>query len=155
MLYQLQSAKRRGYDPKVVFIDLFGKIEDVDTGENLATRIQRECKRMRVLAKELDIHFVLVVQVGRQGFGRQKGGRIKRPTLIDIKNANAYGEEANLVLLLHRNKYYIDTLEDDILEIDIAKQRDGEANIKVYFEMFADTSTIMDTDKRPSDMMAA
>jgi replicative DNA helicase len=152
MLYQLQSAMRRGYNPKVIFIDLFGKIEDVDTGENLATRIQRECKRMRVLAKQLDVHFVLVVQVGRQGYGRQRGGRIKRPTLIDIKNANAYAEESDLVMLVHRNKYYMEELEDDILEVDIAKQRDGEANVKVYFEMFADTSTIMGTDKLPHDV---
>jgi replicative DNA helicase len=155
MLFQLQSARRRGYDPKVVFIDLFGKIEDVDTGDNLATRIQKECKRMRVLAKELDMHFCLVVQVGRQGFGRTKGGRIKRPTLIDIKNANAYAEEANTVILLHRNKYYIEDLDDDILEVHVAKQRDGEANVVAYFEMFANTSTLMDTEKRPHDLQAA
>lgn len=152
VLYQLQTANRRGHNPKVIFIDLFGKIEDVDTGENLATRIQKECKRMRVLAKELDVHFVLVVQVGRQGYGKTKGGKIKRPTLIDIKNANAYAEEANLVLLAHRNKYYVEDLDDDILEIHVAKQRDGEANSCAYFEMFANTSTLMDTDKRPHDL---
>lgn len=152
MLYQLEAARRRGHDPKVVFIDLFGKIEDVDTGDNLATRIQKEMKRLRVLAKTLDIHFVAIVQIGRQGFGRQRGGRIRRPTLIDIKNANAYAEEANLVILLHRNKYYLPDLDEDILEFDIAKQRDGEANIKVYFEFFPDTSTIMNTDRTPHDV---
>lgn len=149
--YQLQTAIRKGRKPSVVFIDLFGKIEDVDTGENLASRIQRECKRMRVLAKELDTHFSLVVQIGRQGFGKAKSGKIKRPTLIDIKNANAYAEEADLVLLLHRNKYYMKDLDEDILEINIAKQRDGESDIVTYFEMFANTSTIMDTEKKPYD----
>lgn len=152
ILYQIESAQRRGYDPKVIFIDLFGKVEDVDTGDNLATRIQKEMKRMRVLAKTLNIHFVCVVQVGRSGFGRQRGNRIKRPTLIDIKNANAYAEEADLVLLLHRNKYYLEDLEDDILEIDIAKQRDGEGNVKTYFEMFGHTATIMETEKLPHDI---
>ena len=76
MLYQIQAAQRRGHDPKVVFIDLFGKLEDVDTGDNLAARIQREMKRVRVLAKSLDMHFVCVVQVGRQGFGRGRAGNI-------------------------------------------------------------------------------
>lgn len=153
ILYQLESAKRRGHNPKVIFIDLFGKIEDVDTGDNLAARIQREMKRIRVLAKQLDVHFVCVVQVGRQGFGKAKGGRVKRPTLIDIKNANAYAEEANVVILLHRNKYYIPSLEDDILEFILAKQRDGESNQVVYFEFFPETSTIMDTDKTPFDVV--
>lgn len=153
MLYQLQSAKRRGYNPKVIFIDLFGKLEDVDSGDNVAARIQKEMKRMRVLAKQLEVHFVCIVQIGRQGFGRQSGGRIKRPTLIDIKNSNAYGEEANLVILLHRNKYYLPDLEVDILEFDIAKQRDGEANIKVYFEIFPEVSTIMSTDRFPHDVL--
>jgi len=152
MLYQLEAAQRRGYDPKVVFIDLFSKVEDVDTGENIAARAQREMKRMRVLAKALDVHFVCIVQIGRSGFGRQRGNRIKRPTLIDIKNANAYGEEPDLVLLLHRNKYYLDDLEDDILEFIIAKQRDGVGNTVVYFEMFGHTASIMETDKLPHDM---
>ena len=152
IMYQIESARRRGYDPKVIFIDLFGKLEDVDTGDNLATRIQKEMKRMRVLAKNLNVHFVCIVQVGRQGFGRQRGNRIKRPTIIDVKNANAYAEECDLMLLLHRNKYYLDDLEDDILEIEIAKQRDGEANIKTYFEMFGHTATIMETDKLPHDI---
>lgn len=151
ILYQIEAAQRRGFDPKVIFIDLFGKLEDVDTGDNIAARVQKEMKRMRVLAKMLNVHFVCVVQVGRSGFGRGRGNTIRRPTLIDIKNANAYAEEADLVLLLHRNMYYLPDLDDDILEIDIAKQRDGE-NEKVYFEMFATTSTIMETDLLPHDV---
>lgn len=148
--YQLQAANRMGYEPKVVFIDLFGKVEDVDTGEgNMAAKIQKECKRMRVLGKTLDIHFVLIVQIGRSGFGKQKNNQIKRPTLIDIKNANAYAEEANNVFLLHRNKYYLPDLQDDILEFDIAKQRDGQSNQRVYFDLYVDTSTIVATNKVP------
>lgn len=153
ILYQLQSAYRRGYDPRVIFIDLFGKVDDVDTsdGSNLAQKIQRECKMMRVLAKNLDVHFVLIVQIGRQGYGKGKLGNIKRPTLIDIKNSNAFAEECDIALLLHRNSYYRPELTEDILEIDVAKQRDGEANNRVYFEFFGETSTIIETDKRPLD----
>ena len=155
MRHQILSAKRTGHEVKVVFIDLFGKLEDVDTGDNLASKIQQKCKEMRVLAQELDVHFVLIVQIGRQGFGRTRGGNIKRPTLVDIKNANAYAEEADLVLLLHRNKYYLPDLEDDILEVHIGKQRDGEAGTVCYLEMFADRSTIMTTNKRPHDVGGA
>lgn len=146
--HQLLLAKRKGYDPRVVFIDLFGKVDDVDTGgENMAQRIQREMKRMRVLAKRLDVHFVLVVQIGRAGYGKRKQG-VVRPTIIDIKNANAYAEEADIVLLLHRSKYYMPDIDDDILEVEIAKQRGGATN-RVNFEFFPDTATIVDTDKVP------
>jgi replicative DNA helicase len=155
IFYQIQSAQRRGYDPKVIFIDLFGKVEGSEGQDNKAARIERDCQRMRALAKILNVHFVLVVQIGRQGYGRGRGGRIKRPNLIDIKNANAYAEEADLVLLLHRNKYYLPDLEDDILEIDVAKQRDGEPNTRIFFEMFGETATLVDTDKMPHDMQAA
>ena len=153
MRYQIKTAIQRKFNPKVIFIDLFGKIEDVDTGENLALRIQREVKRMRVLAQELDVHFVMLVQIGRSGYGRgRRNDRIRRPTLIDIKNANAYAEEADLCLLLHRNSYYLPDLEEDILEVDIAKQRGGIANQKVYFEIFPDRATIMQTSKLPYDV---
>ena len=152
MRYQILAAKRRDYDIRVVFIDLFGKLEDVDTGENLPAVIQMKCKQMRIMAQELDVHFVMIVQIGRQGYGRTRGGAIRRPTLIDIKNANAYAEESDLTLLLHRNKYYLPELEDDILEVHVAKQRNGEAGTVCYLEMFADRSTIMTTHKRPHDI---
>jgi len=152
MRYQILSAKRRSHDLRVIFIDLFGKLEDVDSGENLAAKIQQKCKEMRVMAQELDVHFVMVVQIGRQGYGMTRGGIIRRPILTDIKNANAYAEEPDNVFLLHRNKYYIPDLEDDVLELHVAKQRDGEAGTVCYLEMFADRATLMATHKRPHDV---
>ncbi len=152
MRYLIRTAQRKGNDIKVVFVDLFGKLEDVDTGRDLANTIQMKIKQMRVLARELEVHFVLLVQVGRQGFGRTRSGNIRRPILIDLKNSNAYGEEPDIVLLLHRNSYYLPDLEDDILEVHVAKQRDGEANTVCYLELFADRSTIIATGKRPHDL---
>jgi len=150
MRYHIMNARRIGYDPKVVFVDLFGKLEDVE-GDNKASRIETEMKHLRVLAQELNVHFVAIVQIGRQGFGRDRQGRIRRPVLVDIKNANAYAEEPDIVLLLHRNSYYLPDLDDDILEINIAKQREGEVT-NCYLEMFADRATIMGTLKRPHDI---
>lgn len=152
MRYQILTIKRSGKKIDVVFIDLFGKLEDVDSGENLPAKIQQKCKQLRALAQELGVHFVAIVQLGRQGFGRTRGGVIKRPLITDIKNANAYSEEADLVLLLHRNKYYMPDLTDDILEVHIAKQRAGEAGQVAYLELFPDRSTIMSTTKRPHDV---
>ena len=153
MRYLIRAAQSKGNDIKVVFVDLFGKLEDVDTGKDLASTIQKKIKEMRVLAQELKVHFVLLVQVGRDGYGGgANGGKIKRPTIINLKNSNAYAEEPDNVLLLHRNKYYQPELDDDILEIGVAKQRDGEANTVCYLEMFADRGTILATAKRPHDM---
>lgn len=149
--YQIKIARSKGYDIQVAFIDLFGKVEEVDSGDNLAVKIQRECKRMRILAQELAVHFILVVQIGRQGYGKDRKGAIKRPILTDIKNANAYAEESDLALLLHRNKYYMPELQDDILECNIAKHRMGEANKNIYFELMAEYSTIVPTTKFPND----
>ena len=126
----------------------------MDTGENLASQIQQKCKMMRIMAQELDVHFSLVVQIGRQGWAMRRHGPLRRPVLVDIKNANAYAEEADLVLLLHRNKYYLPDIEDDVLEIHVAKQRDGEAGTVCYLEMFAERATLMATTKRPHDMQA-
>lgn len=152
MCYQIENVKQSNKSIDVVFIDLFGKLEDVDTGENLAQIIQRECKRMRIVANELNVHFIMVLQIGRSGYGLS-GTKIKRPSLVSIKNANAYAEECDLVLLLHRNKYYLPDLDHpDILEIDIAKQRYGSANEKVYLEADLSTSTLRPTSIFPHDI---
>ena len=57
-----------------------------------------------------------------------------RPQLHELKNSGGYEEVADLVLLLHRQKYYNKSVEKDVLEVDVAKQRRGPQNERVGFE---------------------
>ena len=59
----------------------------------------------------------------------------KRPQLFDLRDSGRIEEDADLVLLLYRESYYRDDA-NDITEILIAKQRQGEGHriVKVYYD---------------------
>jgi replicative DNA helicase len=86
-------------------------------------------------AKELGIPFVALAQLNR-ALEKQKE---KRPVLSDLRSSGAIEQEADTVIFLHREEYYLkdDTPEEDqnIAELIVAKQRNGPLNtVKVRFE---------------------
>jgi replicative DNA helicase len=91
--------------------------------------VTQALRRLKFLAKKRRFHAVVVHQIKRIR-------RIKnpRPQLHELKNSGGYEEVADLVLLLHRQKYYNPEVENDVLEIDVAKQRRGPQNVRVGFE---------------------
>lgn len=112
-------------DYDLVLIDLWEYLLD-DLDPKVVTQ---EIRRLKKLAKRRKFHAVIVHQIKRIK-------RIKdpRPQLHELKNSGGYEEVADLVLILHRQKYYNKSVERDVLEIDVAKQRRGPQNVRVGFE---------------------
>lgn len=109
----------------LVAIDLWEYLMD-DLDPRIVTQALR---RLKLLAKRRKFHVIVVHQIKRIK-------RIKnpRPQLHELKNSGGYEEVADLVMLLHRAIYYNKTVEKDVLEIDVAKQRRGPQNVRVGFE---------------------
>ena len=118
---------------------------------NMAMMYEKKLRRAHILAKELNIHLVLVSQLNRE----LTKLKIKRPEIQHLKNSGAWEETADNIILLHRSKYYDNDLEDDILELWIKKQRMGERNKMVPFLFDAITNNILPTDLIPFDMRSA
>jgi replicative DNA helicase len=115
----------RGF--KIVVVDLF---EYLLQGEIDAARVTQELRRLRQMAKRHGFCAIVVQQIRRI-----KRTKNPRPFLHELKNSGGYEEVADLVLLLHRDKYYDpDSVDEDLLEIQIAKQRRGPQNVTVYFK---------------------
>jgi replicative DNA helicase len=59
--------------------------------------------------------------------------RTRRPTLAQLRESGAIEQDADLVLLLHREDYYReqrgDAERDNIAELIVAKQRSGRTGI--------------------------
>jgi replicative DNA helicase len=108
-----------------VLIDLWEYLLD-DLDPKVVTQYLRRLKR---LAKRRRFHAVVVHQIKRI-----KRVKNPRPQLHELKNSGGYEEVADLVLLLHRARYYNPDIERDVLEIDVAKQRRGPQNVRVGFE---------------------
>lgn len=131
---------REKYGVQVVAYDLFKKIRFCGRkNSSTADIINDALDQMQAMGKDLDVHQIIVVQIGRSAEKRKN----KRPRLSELKDAGGYEEVADNVLFMYRPKYYQDAEETDgepnyldveDLEIHIAKQRQGSGNIKVMLD---------------------
>jgi len=84
----------------VVFIDLFGKLSDLQSSDNFARDYEKRLNQIQVLVRELGIHMVLVAQLNRE-----VGKKNRRPTMNDLKNSHALTEVSDLIFGIHRPYY--------------------------------------------------
>lgn len=135
----------------VIVIDLFSYTRDA-AGE---TRdLENAIKEVRTFAQRHNVHVILVVQIQRRAEDRKD----KRPEMRDLKWSGAYEEVADIVLLLHREDVYKkregsqEGLNlDNILEVNIAKQRDGDIRtVRLHY----DDARMLVEDITSVDMLA-
>ncbi|MEG2289692.1 MAG: replicative DNA helicase [Clostridium sp.] len=86
---------------------------------NEVTKISRELKN---LARELDICVVALAQLNRASEGRGD----KRPTISDLRDSGSIEQDADIVMLLHRQDYYdYDCKEKGVCDVIVGKNRNG------------------------------
>lgn len=101
----------------VIFIDLFDKIKNVTSkSDNMQGSFHISLNDLQTLAKDLEVHFVLVAQINRES----EKSQTKRPGLANLKHSGAFEEVADIILFIDRPSYRI--LEEEIVEIDNAYQ---------------------------------
>jgi replicative DNA helicase len=110
---------------------------------SLGTRVesrQQEVSDMsrylKALARELEIPVVVLSQLNRAPEGRED----HRPRMSDLRESGSIEQDADVVMLLHREDYYRhedesgQNKEDNVAEIIIAKQRNGPTGtVKLNF----------------------
>ncbi|MBN2456754.1 MAG: replicative DNA helicase [Sedimentisphaerales bacterium] len=94
---------------------------------------------IKALARELNIPIVVLSQLNRSPEGREGN----RPKMSDLRESGSIEQDADVVMLLHREDYYKKQKDpnyqkDNMAEVIIAKQRNGPTGtIKLVFrEMF-------------------
>ncbi len=94
----------------------------VESRQQEITAISRYLKAM---ARELDVPVVVISQLNRAPEGREG----HRPRMSDLRESGSIEQDADVVMLLHREDYYHrgepDYQESNIAEVIIAKQRNG------------------------------
>lgn len=79
-------------------------------------------RRLKLLAKELDIPVLALSQLSRECQKRED----KRPLLADLRDSGAIEQDADVVLFLYRHEMYErDTEEKGMAEVLIRKHRNG------------------------------
>jgi replicative DNA helicase len=106
---------------KIVIIDYLQLIEPDNRRDSRQEQVAQMSRRLKFLAKELDVPVVSLAQVNRGSEDRQD----HRPRLADLRESGAIEQDADTVMLLHRPELYEPGQHEGILEIIIGKQRNG------------------------------
>jgi replicative DNA helicase len=131
---ELRAAARRlhrKHDIGIVFIDYL-QLMHLPRAESRQVEIATISRNLKSLARELNIPVVAMAQLNRMPEGRSD----KRPMMSDLRESGAIEQDADVILLIHREEYYHPDREDlqGIAELIIAKQRNGPVgSVKLHF----------------------
>lgn len=107
----------------VVIIDYLQLIKgDPKQKGNRTQEISEISRGLKGIARELDLTMVALSQLSRDVEKRQD----KRPLLSDLRESGQIEQDADVIGLLYRDDYYnAETEEPGIIEVNVAKQRNG------------------------------
>lgn len=126
---EMRAKTRRlksAYNIQCVMIDYL-QLMHLGTGrvESRQQEISTISRYLKSLARELDVPVVVLSQLNRAAEGREG----HRPRMSDLRESGSIEQDADVVMLLHREDYYhrgeTDYEPNNKAEIIIAKQRNG------------------------------
>lgn len=106
---------------KLVVIDYLQLIEPDNRRDNRQEQVAQISRRLKFLARELQIPVMAMAQLNRSSEDRTD----HKPRLADLRESGSIEQDADTVMLLHRPEMYEPGQHEGILEIHIAKQRNG------------------------------
>jgi replicative DNA helicase len=109
---------RHGLD--IVFIDYLQLIEPDNKRDSRQEQVGAISRRLKFLAKELEIPVVALAQVNRSSEDRQD----HRPRLSDLRESGSLEQDSDTVMLLHRPEGEPGQ-RGETIDVIIAKQRNG------------------------------
>ena len=144
---ELRSKARRikqKEDVQAVFVDYL-QLMHTPRAESRQVEIAEISRALKGLARELKVPVVAMAQLNRMPEGRQD----KRPLMSDLRESGAIEQDADVVLLIHREEYYKpeDESVKGMAELIIAKQRNGptgtvKLSFSKKFTRFANLSVV-------------
>ena len=126
--YISAASKSRPVD--AVFIDYLGLMQDDVEHRDKTAKIGAISGLLKQLALELDIPFVVAVQLGREIDSRPKG----QPMLSDLRDSGSIEQDADVVLMIkrkHRDGEDKDVQGSELLLI-VAKNRHGQTGVAFF-----------------------
>ena len=121
------------HDVKCIMID-YMQLMDNPGPESRQQQITEISRAVKSVARELNIPVICLSQLNRASEGRDG----HRPRMSDLRESGSIEQDADVVMILHREDYYKmsepDFQPDNIAEIIVAKQRNGPTGtIKLTF----------------------
>ena len=157
---ELRSKLRRyknNYNIRLVLIDYLQLIKPESNRDNRVNELSEITRNLKQLAKEFDLPVISLSQLSRQVENRDD----KRPLLSDLRESGSIEQDADVVMFIYRESYYLqrneptrgadetqesyqkkhDSWKDrneevfNKAELIVAKQRNGPTGkIELYFD---------------------
>lgn len=123
MHFKIKRLKQEREQPLgAVFIDYLQLLEDIEKNDNRVQELSKITRSLKKLARELNVPIIVMSQLSRNVETRIN----KRPMLSDLRESGSIEQDADIVMMLYRDEYYnSNTLEKNIIEIILAKHRNG------------------------------
>ena len=102
----LARARRlkRTYGLDVLFVDYLQLVRPASKKDNRVNEVAEITQGLKAIAKELDIPVVALSQLSRQVEQRDE----KRPQLADLRESGSIEQDADVVMFVYREEYYLE-----------------------------------------------
>lgn len=130
---------KRMYDIKLLVVDYLQLMSDKSVKGNREQEISSISRRLKKLAKELEIPVIALSQLSRSVETR---GGSKRPLLSDLRESGSIEQDADIVEFIYRPEYYgLEMLEDDYEDIKHKEAIRQGANTEIIIAKYRGGST--------------
>jgi len=120
-----RRIKRREGGLALIAIDYLQLIEPDNPDDSRQEQVARIARRLKGLAREMKVPVLCLAQLNRQA----EDTRDHRPRLSHLRESGAIEQDADVVMFVHREEYYLRGEEqkehEGTAEIIISKQRNG------------------------------
>jgi replicative DNA helicase len=117
------------HDIQCVLIDYLQLMSLGGRVESRQQEISTISRYLKALARELEVPVVVLSQLNRASEGREG----HRPRMSDLRESGSIEQDADVILLLHREDYYHkgepDHEDTNTADVIIAKQRNGPTGV--------------------------
>jgi len=141
-MMEIRAKARRlkqRHDLKLIVIDYLQLMTSGKRVENRQQEVSEFSRQLKLMAKELDIPVIALSQLNRGPEQRTD----KRPQLSDLRESGSIEQDADVVILLHREDMYDQQNRQGEADLHVAKHRNGptrtiKVSAQLHFARFTD-----------------
>ena len=141
-LMEIRAKARRlkqRHNLKLIVIDYLQLMTSGKRVENRQQEVSEFSRQLKLLAKELNVPVVAISQLNRSPEQRSD----KKPMLSDLRESGSIEQDADVVILLHRDDLYDQQARSGEADLIVAKHRNGPTrtitvSAQLHFARFTD-----------------
>ena len=155
-LMEIRAKARRlkqRHNLKLIVIDYLQLMTSGKRVENRQQEVSEFSRQLKLLAKELNVPVVAISQLNRSPEQRSD----KKPMLSDLRESGSIEQDADVVILLHRDDLYDQQARSGEADLIVAKHRNGPTrtitvSAQLHFARFTDMApTYSSKESYPKD----